>query len=568
MTGLANYSRNPWLECAYSEFKGLDLRTIFELGDPHTLIEAVNVDVTTGRDLKTRDQIVKVGDLDLASVGLYVVGNDLHAVRPYGYAVSRNGPNGVVYDLIDDSGLNWSAGRKTLVAVSSALSYDNRPYLIIEYSTASGEHGWEHHWLPVSPVTFTGSATFTNGSSSVSLTLPSTVKFTPPTGSATIEVSGLISGTSLYRANTFALASHVLSFSLAAPFDGPTGTYTFGIVPPANTQVPLPFIPGKAAIVAANKVWASQRYTPDVWFSSTLNGPLNWTEPDDAGFLPTSTHVAGQQEIQGLGMFQGQLVVMFSTSMQVWAIATDPAENRLIDSVGGAGCVYPRSVVNVMGDLYYLNNGAFRSLTAIITTGQKKEGDIGAAIAADTRLLGSDIQPVSVWSPFRQQFMCFTGSKGYVYTASPESQVFAWTTYSLPIEVSEVVELSSVLYLRRRKTVPQNVSELWKFDASYSGEQGFSWRARFPFLDLECGHWLKEVKTFELHQEGSCSIDIYHSPSDQSDYSAIGTVNGSTTERGRVPMFVICETFSPVFYGNTPWKLGQVVYRYKKGGLL
>jgi len=55
-------------------FTGIDRRRLVASSDPRSFFDALNVDILPGGDVRARDGLIKVVDLDPRSVGLYISG--------------------------------------------------------------------------------------------------------------------------------------------------------------------------------------------------------------------------------------------------------------------------------------------------------------------------------------------------------------------------------------------------------------------------------------------------------------------------------------------------------------
>jgi len=448
-------------------FKGLDLRRLPEAVPPEAMREAANIDLTTGGGFKSRDQLRAYAQVDPASIGLYVTANKLRCALPYRLSTPIPlPPAGMAYDLIGSSttavpatNLNYS--------VTSASAWDNQSYLVLGRDTVPGfptkGRTYEHHFLDHGTITFSGTAT--HNSATVTLTVAPT---TAPVANSTVWFQGV--------AAAYTCAVSGTTMTLSAPWAGSSGTVIGSILTPKATIVTLPFVPGQAAIAATQKIWAGERFNGDTWFSSSVNGPRDWTNEADAGFLPTSQYSGGSQTLQGYGIFDGALVVFFESMVQKWTVSADPSQHKLGGVVGGAGTQQPGSIANIMGDVFYYSLGGFRSLKAVVTTGQLKEGDVGAPIQPITNTIDfTDLpRPASIWSASRAQYLCAIGTTMYVFTYSPVSEVFGWTTYTLPNTLNAMVELEGNLYIRFTGD-----NTIYLFDPAYENENGFSWKARF-----------------------------------------------------------------------------------------
>ena len=544
-------------------FTGLDLRLLDEVAPATSFREAVNVDLTTGGGFKVRDELRLWHKVDAASVGLYAAGGKLRVALPLrsGVAAPRP-PIGITYDFIGNSSSGYDPLLTPQLVTSSGAWYGT-PYLVVQRTSSINLPVYEHHYLGQAAVPFVGSATTVSGpTTTITLAAPldasqiaaapgSTVWFTGPVGTPAAS----------YLVVSVTDPTHVV---INAAVTLPINTF-IGIHFPSDTHVNLPFVPGPAMLIAANRVWAGSISDNDVWYS-TVKDPTNYTDPADAGFLATATHIDGDQTISGLYIFKNDLCVFYAHNVQVWAVSgVDPQTFTMTDSVGGAGTSAPKSVANVMGDLVFFSLGGFRLLSAVITTGQAKDGDLGVNIQSLTSALPSTTPPlVSLWSPARTQYMCAAGKTVFVYTYSVVAQVNGWTTYQFPWEVEAMVEFEGVVYLRRR-----DQPEIYIFDATAVGiEESFAWSVRFPFADFDTDHYLKQFKLMECHQSGSASYQFFTDPSDLTTPDEEIDVADSTTNTGKVPAMFLGEVVSTRIHGSWKCRVDEILLRFDVGNIV
>lgn len=342
-----------------------------------------------------------------------------------------------------------------------------------------------------------------------------------------------------------------------------TDTYTIAAI--GKTQVTLPFTPGPHLFAMSRKLIANDIVTSNVWFSSTINGPTDWTNSGDAGFLPVTQHINGDPEVRGFSYFGNKLAVFFLDATQLWSFFPDPADNELADIIGSAGTEQSGSIANVMGDSVYFASGGFRSLSIVVASGQAQDGDLGAAIQAETKALSlTGRRLVAIWSPSRAQYLCALGSTIYVMTNSrqgPNGQPLqGWTKYILPtgFNVTDLVELNGKLYLRSGNTV-------YVFDDAFTGEAGFAWTARFPYLYAESAHQKKQWVSYEVAQSGTHNLTLYPKVRDETVTHAGPTVTGSTIGINHIPIAIISDAISPKMTGTGAWQMDSFSFRVRVG---
>ncbi len=533
----------------FSDFVGLDVRNLPEVSDPQSLRSATNVEVTTGKGLKSRDQLRLYAVVDEASRGLYVVNDALHCALPYpsfSVPVPRP-PVDIVYDILADS--SGQPHQATVLNVESVASWNTRPYIDVRVQTPGGIR-WRHYFPAESQP---AASAFVTVQAGPLVTIPGV----PPTigAGATIWFFNVVGSFLVVSrlGDVFTLDSAPATFTTPRP-----STIWF----PMNNQVALPFEPGPPVVTAAEKIFAADVAGRDVWFSSTANGPTDWLATADAGFLPTSNHVDGDQPIRGLGVYRTQLAVFFDLVAQIWTIDPDPANMAINANVGGAGTKYPNTVQNVMGDLFYFSNGGFRSMDAVITTGQPKDNDLGTKIQQLTQFL-APTNAAAVWSPWRQQYACVLDQQGFIFTYSPTGDTRGWGRWELPWPVAATVEWRNKLYFRRVDS-----GEIWVMDPLYTGEAEFSWDAQFNFSDVELAHYVKHFKMINPHMRGTADLAYATNPFDLTELEPMGTFLNETSTIGKMATNCQAIHLGPKWSGTGQWLLDAYILWFDKGNML
>lgn len=529
-------------------FKGLDLRHLPEATDPEAMLACSNVSVRPGGALEVRAPLRRVAVLDAASIGLYVVDGALRAALPYPNPAVRavpRPPANFVYDLLTDSS-NGFAG--TLDELAAVTTWENHPYLSVSVTVPGGIR-YRHYYPETSTAPLVGVVVSLVGAV---LTLDVANPLILP--GATVWMLGV---TTPYIVQSVAGAA--ITLTVAPGLAGTPAMATF--IQPTRNRVNLPFEPGSALLTAGGKVLAPDREGLFVWGSSTEFGPTDWTAADDAVAIPTSQHAGGGLPIQGLGIFNDKMVVFYERNAQLWTVDPFPDNIELSSVVGGAGTRHPGSVVNVQGDLFYFGDGTFRSMAAVVTTGQPKEGDqLGAPIAPRTKLISRAIRPAAVWSSRESRYICFFGAEAYPFTMSQVEGSIGWGRWDLPFEVSHVVEHNGVIYVRRA-----DAPEVWCFDPATDDEDvDFS----FQLGAVDCGApgTFKRFAMIDVGMEGAASIEAGTNVANLAERTPVCTFTGSTVNQPRVPMLVTADHLLLRFSGQGPFRLDQLVLRYRQGG--
>jgi hypothetical protein len=528
------------------------------------------VDLKRGGGLKARDQLRPLFQLDPTSRGLYVVGGVLRAAYPYRENVAFPlAPQGAVYDFL--GGLDGTMD--AFSRVTSVASWDNQPYLCISRSEPTDFSfslpGYEHHFIPAIQTAASMSATLsplTGYQVMLEKEIPGGLTPADWVG-ATVQVVNdpLSSGGYVIQSVAKNLFDEwILTTTTPIP-NNTNRTVRVVFYRKHTTFVDTGFLPGPALVLAAEKIFASDFASGQVFFSSTEFGPTDWAAVDDAGRLPTQNNVGGDFRVTGLSVFAGDLVVMFKSSCQIWKIDPNPANMALKFNIGGSGTVQPDTLANVQGDIVYFGGGAFRTISAVITTGQPKDSaDIGAPISPITSVLTPDEATMkAIWSPRRQQYLCVDGNTIYAFTAYSDQN--GWTTYEIPdtLEIEAMAELNGVLYLRDKTT-----STVYAFDPEYDEEPEFDWEIQTQYLNGGAKGFLKDWKFFQQVAVGPVTVSFSTNPEVGGEvFDGFTIPKGTTNDIGRVPVMVMSDNLQVRFTGVTAFELESFSFFVEQGAL-
>ena len=458
---------------------GVDDRSTTDYGNPKSIRTGINVDLKTDGTIWERDGMKPIGTLNANSVGLYTVNGVLRSVVPGGRSLPvTQMMDGITlyYDAIGD-GTAYALGSVT--DVPSVTSWGADPASgVYPYICVKRSSGvFEHHWITHVPVPAANGA--------------------PP------------------------------------PPYVPSTT-------PVNTRVLLPFPPGAPLLKLQSKIYGVDNTNGVLRFSSTANGPSDWTLQSDAGFLAVLQNVTGDRNMTALGFYDTQAAVFFSDSIQLWQLYADPGRDELVRVLPGPGTIYPRAVSNVRGDTFYFSRGVVSSLRKVALTGQLQDGDIGAPIAATTSGY-TGVTPIALWSQTRGQYIIAFGTNVWLYTTSPVSKVTGWTQWQLPVPVEYMVELDGQLYIRSGNT-------LYRMTPGYADGTSFTFQPQY----ITCGSpkLRKFFSTINVSMFGAATLTFFDDVRDTSVSDAGFTVDGVTGPLDDIYVGITTEAICPQFSGR------------------
>jgi hypothetical protein len=331
----------------------------------------------------------------------------------------------------------------------------------------------------------------------------------------------------------------------------------------ATTKIDLPFQPGPAAVKIASKIAAVPSDGGSVRFSSTLNGPTDWTEEADAGFLPVVKHASGDRTVNGLGFYDNLLAVIFDDSVQLWEMSPDPSLNALARVLNGVGTPYVKTAVNVRGDLIYLSRSGFIDLHTVTTTGLiESDHQIGAPIEPLTTALDvARTLPISVWWGEKSQYVTAIGSTMYAYTefaGKIHDRKGGWLPWTAPASVDAMCTHLGKLYIRCGNII-------YTQDDDYA--DGTSFSASTQFLVGKYPGRLKTWLTADSFQVGNARTKLYPSKNHPTDYEQGPDLLALTDDLADIPIIMESESLSVEMFGDVAggddrWRLDQLVLTY------
>lgn len=133
----------------------------------------------------------------------------------------------------------------------------------------------------------------------------------------------------------------------------------------------------KVVVIVASKVFAEDEDI--VRYSATAN-PLDWTTPEDAGYLATGLQQANANNMAVLQQYRGNLVAWNPSCFQMWQVDPDPALMSILDQMDGVGSSWQQAAHPVSNDLLYLSQQGVRSVGIANAAENLQAGDVGSPI--------------------------------------------------------------------------------------------------------------------------------------------------------------------------------------------
>lgn len=315
---------------------------------------------------------------------------------------------------------------------------------------------------------------------------------------------------------------------------------------------------------AASKMFAVSADGATVRYSKTDN-PKDWTTADDAGFLPTGLNAPGDRTMGALGMYQNKLVALARDAAQIWTVDPDPNAMKLDEIVENVGTNYPDSVATVAGDLYFLSDYGFRSITTLQLVNKMADVDIGSPIDSIVRPVVRSMtkKPKAAYFYGNSKYMCAIGDTVFVYTVSRTAKIAAWSRYTLPFTVDVMAELNGHLYIRSGDDVYRLEEDVYTDNGTL-----YEVKVELPYMDFQSPGQLKRVYGIDLVMEGECYFSLGFDVRAPEAVTPEIRVVGNTRGGGIVPLETCGTEFSAIFRNcdDKPFRLDSLTIYYENLG--
>lgn len=335
----------------------------------------------------------------------------------------------------------------------------------------------------------------------------------------------------------------------------------------AITQITDSQCPHTAAVLkAASKMFAVSPDGQTVRFSKT-GDPTDWSMAEDAGFLPTGLNSRGAREAKALGIYQNNMVVLSRDGAQVWAIDPDPTAMAITDRVENVGSSFPMSLATVAGDLYFLSDYGFRSITTMQLVSKLSDVDIGSPIDDLVRpaIRGKENVPKAVYFYGTGKYLCAIDKQVFVYSVSRTAKIAAWSQYELPVAVDAWAELEGELYLR-------SGDDVYKLDEDGYTDDGQEYEVliQIPWMNFKSPGVLKHMYGIDIAMDGECLISVGMDARNPDCFTDEVRVIGNTYGGGLIPLECCGTEFSFRFRNVTdqPFQLNALTVYYDPLGVI
>lgn len=315
----------------------------------------------------------------------------------------------------------------------------------------------------------------------------------------------------------------------------------------------------KQVLILASKVWAGD---DDVTRYCATNDPTDWTSANDAGFLPTGLQAVGEQECSALGPYRGNLCVWTPSTLQVWEVDADPANNQKLDAFEGLGTTYARGAAAVANDLYFISALGVRSVSISAGSTSLESGDVGAPIDPLIQsMLAGYSDPIGIYYANAGQYIVFLGDEAVVFTRSTVSGTACWSRWTLPWVVEDAALLGGKLYVRSGDTVFLYDENAFADQTTAGATVIFDTVVWWPWLDFGAIGTTKMMIGMDYIGLRPVTIEFGYDQDNPAAFTAPYAIDRDTVPGGIIPFPLAAPSISPriTHSANEEWDMDALV---------
>lgn len=305
-------------------------------------------------------------------------------------------------------------------------------------------------------------------------------------------------------------------------------------------------------------VVANARY----WRDNTVGDEIN----TGSGVIDMAAQTSNDENITGLGQYQGNLGVFSRNSTQIWAMDANPGANVQLQVLDNTGTRSPKTIKSFGDlDLFYLSDSGYRSMRARDSSNAASVTDVGTPVddivlAQVGTLTDAQVeQAVSIIEPRDGRYMSALDDTEYVFSFFATSKISAWSTYKPGFVISDYTILNGRVYARSGDVIYLLGGD---DNDEYTTQEVV---IEMPYLDARTiGHW-KRWSGLDVILEGKWDIYVNTNPKRPDTWIKTATLYKTSVGAMNLAM----QQYSPVLkmkfvhQGEGSAKLSKIVVHYE-----
>lgn len=372
--------------------------------------------------------------------------------------------------------------------------------------------------------------------------LGAVVTLKAPVGSGTSRNGHVVAGTlgGNVTASYANIASGVAAVAAVAQVSTVTlgGTYegadTFTVIVNGTTYASTGVGAGAADFGFAHK---GRVYTTGgaFLFYCTLFDPATLVDANTstgAGNINVASDGDGGEQFVSIAKYQTALAVFSRTSIRIYDISANAANNTFRQALQHSGTYAPRSATGYgNNDVFYLDEPGIRSIQSNSLSNVPTVADVGSpidvSVTAWRTTIGDAIaeRAVGAIEPSTSSFWLAMGARVYVLSYFPASKVHAWSYYEPGTTLTDFVSIKGKLFARDANTI----YVYGGFDGTtYPGDNEQTVTVETPFISANTPATFKKWTGFDIACVGEWDVYALTDPNDETQEIHIAKVTGNT----------------------------------------
>jgi hypothetical protein len=295
------------------------------------------------------------------------------------------------------------------------------------------------------------------------------------------------------------------------------------------------FSGGRSAKTLGEKMYVTAG--ANLHFSATADPTKFKTAEIGAGFINLATHSSGGEELVAAELYYENLAVCSKDNVQVWGVASDPTENRRIQTLRGTGLVAPRAMISYLdGDTFFLSYQGVRSIQPRDSSGRSgakpTSAQVNRELVAYLKSLSAQelAKALMLVEPEENRLWVILGRRVYVLNWFPEKNIKGWTQYNLDFDVDWAAVVDRRVWLR-------GGDELYLYGGE-NDDQYFEGVAivRLPYVDMRAPATFKGLRGFDAGVEGTWEVYAGQRPDEPEVWERIAVIEDQTYDQPTHPL--------------------------------
>lgn len=313
-----------------------------------------------------------------------------------------------------------------------------------------------------------------------------------------------------------------------------------------------------------NKVYAIA--DSDLIFSGVAE-PTKWMPQDiGSGVIDMTSQAANNEELTGLGSYQGSLAVFSRNTIQIWAMDADATSNAQLQILDNIGTRSPKSIISFGdSDVFFLSDSGVRSLRSRDSSNSAGVNDIGTPIdniliEAMRDLTSEQISgAVSAIEPKDGRYIVTLNDKTYVFTYFPSSKISAWSTWDNGLIVTDYTVTNGQLWARSGNDI-----------YLYGGDNGTEYTdnevtIELPYLDARSIASWKMWTGIDIIADGEWDVYVNTNPNQPTTWVKTATIYKHSIGQLKLSMQQRSPVIKFKFVNNTSGSatISKIIVHYK-----